>query len=87
MASCHIIKYLQSYSIQPTMQSYAVHPLKFSPMRRNSKSKLRIFETQIPSPIPTHVFSLQRFLYTPQLRNLAPSCLNNQSRLASTMNS
>lgn len=48
MASCHIIKHLQSYSIQPTMQSYAVHPLKFSPMRRNNKAKMRIFETQIP---------------------------------------
>lgn len=37
MASCHIIKHLQSYSIQPMMQSHAVHPLKFSPKRPNSK--------------------------------------------------
>lgn len=50
MASCHIIKHLQSYSIQPMMQSHAVHPLKFSPKRPNSKSQIGNFETQIPSP-------------------------------------
>lgn len=33
------------------MQSNAVHPLKFSPMRRKSKAKLRILNTQKLFPL------------------------------------
>lgn len=76
MASCHIIKHLQSYSIQPMMQRNAVHPLKFSPKRPNSKSQIENFKTQIPSPTQCLFLpSAQRLFVHSSVEELGPLLL------------